>query len=335
MSLGNLFTVKQASQLAAKRWRLIAKGVLGMSRFSKYAWFVVAYIILVILWGAVVRATGSGAGCGNHWPVCDGEIIPRPEDLETMIEFSHRLTSGLAGIFVLGLLVWAFRGKFAVNQRFIRTMAVLTFIFILIEGGIGAALVRLELVAGNTSPLRALVVALHLGNTLILLAFATLTAWVAGIKENLSFSKMNTLKWGLVIGLLGYIFLSSIGAITALGDTLFPMESLTEDILRDLDPTAHFLIDLRIYHPIVAIIVSVYLFIYGYMLRRKNLSPATEQVLSAMYIIITLQIIGGFINIALKAPVWMQLVHLLLADSLWIILVILAGYILGMEQHHD
>jgi heme A synthase len=306
-----------------------------MSRFSKYAWFIVAFLILVILWGAVVRATGSGAGCGNHWPSCNGEIIPTPEAIETMIEFGHRVTSSLSGLLIIFLLVWAFRGKFAVNQRFIRAMAIMTFIFILIEGGLGAALVRFELVAENSSSFRAVMVALHLGNTLILLAFATLTAWAATIKETISFGKMNPIKWGVVIALVAYIFLASIGAVTALGDTLFPVETLAEGIQQDLDPTAHFLIDLRIYHPIVAIVVSVYLFAYAYWIRRKPLNASTERALNWMNIVIILQIIAGFVNVALLAPIWMQLLHLALADSLWIILVLLAGYILGTEQNRD
>src|SRR5690349_12155862 len=143
-----------------------------MSRFTKYAWVVVAFLVLVILWGAIVRATGSGAGCGNHWPTCNGEIIPAPETIERMIEFGHRVTSGLSGFLVLGLLIWAFRSNFPENKVFIRWMAVLTFVFIIIEGGLGAALVRFELVAENASSTRAIVIALHLGNTLILLAFA-------------------------------------------------------------------------------------------------------------------------------------------------------------------
>jgi heme A synthase len=307
-----------------------------MSRFTKYAWLVVAFLILVILWGAVVRATGSGAGCGNHWPTCNGEIIPTPETIERMIEFGHRVTSAFSGFLVLGLLVWAFRTDFPANKGFIRWMAILTFVFILIEGGLGAALVRFELVAENASSTRAIVIALHLGNTLILLAFATLTAWASHFqkpKKALQFDGMNLLKWGIVLALVAYLFLSMIGAVTALGDTLFPVGSLAEGLQQDLDPTAHFLIQLRVWHPIVAIIVSVYLFGYAYWLRRGNLSGEGERLVSTMVGLVSLQIIAGFVNVALLAPIWMQLVHLLLADSLWIVLVMLAGNVLSSSQN--
>jgi heme A synthase len=306
-----------------------------MSRFTKYAWFVVAFLVIVILWGAVVRATGSGAGCGNHWPTCNGEIIPTPETIERMIEFGHRVTSALSGFLVLILLVWAFRADFPENKSFIRWMAVFSFIFILVEGGLGAALVRFELVAENASTTRAIVIALHLGNTLILLAFTTLTAWASDIrkpKKALQVGGMNALKWGIVVALLAYIFLSAIGAVTALGDTLFPVETLAEGLQQDLDPTAHFLIQLRLWHPIVAILVSGYLFAYGYWLQRGKLQAGQERIVSYMFALVTLQVIAGFVNVALLAPIWMQLVHLLLADSLWIVLVVLAGTVLSSSE---
>src|SRR5437764_4034200 len=75
----------------------------------RYAWVVVAYNILVILWGALVRATGSGAGCGNHWPLCNGQVIPLSPRIDTVIEFTHRMMTGGASFIVLGLLVWTFR----------------------------------------------------------------------------------------------------------------------------------------------------------------------------------------------------------------------------------
>lgn len=306
-----------------------------MSRFAKFAWFNVGYTILVILWGAVVRATGSGAGCGNHWPDCNGEILHRPEQIETLIELSHRLTSAFAGFVVLIMLIWAFRVVFQHNQRLIRSMAVMTFIFILIEGGLGAALVRFELVGDNASVTRAVVIALHLVNTLILLGFATMTAWAAMQKEQLSFKGMNNAAWAMLIGLISIIFLSAIGAVTALGDTLFPAESLIEGIRQDFDPTANFLIQLRIWHPIAAIAASIYLYAVGYYLlnqKYKDGGTSIERIVNAMFIVITIQLVGGFLNIILLAPVWMQVVHLLLADILWIITIVLSAHVMLKTQ---
>src|SRR5258708_25274996 len=79
------------------------------TRFARYAWSVLAFHLGVILWGAFVRASGSGAGCGQHWPLCNGQIVPATPLNATIIEFSHRLSSGIALVSVLALAIWAFR----------------------------------------------------------------------------------------------------------------------------------------------------------------------------------------------------------------------------------
>jgi len=143
--------------------------------FKRFAWGVLGYNIFVILWGALVRATGSGAGCGKHWPLCNGEVIPRAQSLETLIEFSHRLTSGLALILVLILFFWA-RRKFEKGQ-FERKWSGISLVLILIEALIGAGLVLLELVADNSSVARAFALGLHLANTFFLLAMLACHSW--------------------------------------------------------------------------------------------------------------------------------------------------------------
>src|SRR5512146_1869905 len=82
---------------------------LSLSRFAKFSWGVLGYNVFVILFGAYVRATGSGAGCGAHWPLCNGVVIPHPQRIETIIEFTHRLTSGLTLVLVAALVIWAWR----------------------------------------------------------------------------------------------------------------------------------------------------------------------------------------------------------------------------------
>lgn len=289
-------------------------------RFVAYAWFVVAYLILVILWGAVVRATGSGAGCGNHWPACNGEVIPRPQQIETIIEFSHRVTSAISGLFVIGLLIWAYRLRPV--HRFVRFMALMTFIFILIEGALGAALVRFELVADNTSTARAVMVGLHLMNTLVLLAFATLTAWGAAQQPSMRLHASRNLMLAAAFALVTFAFMSSIGAVTALGDTLFPAESLAQGLQEKFNPEAHFLVRLRFYHPALAIIVSAYLFGLGYYLMRRVDSPRLHRYINGVFMMVAIQVAAGFLNVVLLVPVWMQIVHLLLADTLWVLLLV-------------
>src|ERR1035437_1911752 len=122
-------------------------------RFAAYAWAVLGFNVLVVLWGAYVRATGSGAGCGNHWPMCNGEVIPRAPRIATIIEFTHRVTSGIALVAIAGLVFWAFRAYPARHR--VRLGAVFSGVFILTEALIGAGLVLFEHVAKNASNARA------------------------------------------------------------------------------------------------------------------------------------------------------------------------------------
>jgi len=289
------------------------------SRFTKYAWFVTFYTIGVILWGAIVRATGSGAGCGSHWPTCNGEILPIFARLETAIEFGHRVTSSLSGVLMIILVVWVFR---IASSRFTRRMAVMSLVFIIIEGLIGAVLVRLDLVEDNASFLRAVAIALHFINTLVLLLFLTLTAWSSPQQESPQYQPRPAILTLMIIGLVGTAILSSIGAVTALGNTLFPSASLVEGIRADFDPASHFLIRLRIWHPIVAVVMTTLLIITGQVIMQSI--EGLKRHVWLLYGILGVQFTAGVLNVVLLAPFWLQVVHLLMADLLWLTLITLA-----------
>ena len=298
-------------------------------RSATFAWILVVYTVLVILWGAFVRASGSGAGCGAHWPTCQGDVIHRPQSIETMIELTHRLMSGVFGILVLGLLVWAFRAF--PKGHLVRKTAVLTLFFTITESLLGAGLVLFELVAYNVSVARAFAAALHLVNTFLLLGFVTLTAWWGSGNPGIKL-KQGRLTWLLGIGLVAVMFLSAAGAITALGDTIFPSDTLLEGIQQDVDPAAHFLVRLRVWHPVLAIMSSVYLlYLAGYVMAERPF-PIVRQWGHITRVIVVVQVLGGALNVILLAPVWMQMVHLLLADSLWISLTILSASVLAVEE---
>ena len=300
-----------------------------LSRFAKYAWFVLAYTIAVVLWGAYVRATGSGAGCGQHWPLCNGQVLPRAPQIETLVEFSHRLTSGLAGIFVLIMLLWAFSAY--EKGHVVRRGAVLSTIFIIIEGLIGAGLVLFELVAYNQSLARVFAVSAHLINTFILIAFMALTAWWASGGAPVRLRGQGNILWVLGVAYAGMFILGVSGAITALGDTLFPAGSLAEGIRQDFAPTAHFLVRLRVWHPVVAVVVGLYLAIIAGIYHHKFHSPPIRRLTRALQLTYITQLIAGFINVLLLAPVWMQMLHLLLADILWILLILTSASLLTAD----
>ena len=292
-----------------------------MSRFSKYAWSTLAYNFAVVLWGAYVRASGSGAGCGKHWPTCNGEILPRPEAIETLIEFAHRLTSGLALVLTIGLVVAACR-TFASGHR-ARRAAWTTLGFMVAEALLGAGLVLFGLVEDNDSMARALVMCLHLINTLFLLGFMTLTAWWAERPGRLDLHHTMARWLGIATG--GLILVGMTGAIAALGDTLFPATSLVEGFQADLETGAHTLLRLRGLHPVFAMIVAFGLINLAVSQRS---APQMKNLANLLIAAVLTQLTVGLVNLGLLAPVPLQLLHLFMADGLWVLFVVFAANIL-------
>jgi heme A synthase len=288
-------------------------------RFARYAWSVLAFNVAVVLWGAFVRATGAGAGCGKHWPLCNGEMLPRSPGLNTVIEFTHRVTSGIDLALVAVLVWWAFRAF--PRSHAVRLGAALSAIFLMKAALLGAALVLLEHVAGNQSSARAYSLSAHLLNTLTLLACLTLTAWWATRKAPAGVG--GRAAWMAAVSLGVVMILGVSGAIAALGDTLFPSRSLAEGWARDFDPAASVFVRLRILHPVIAALAGMWLVFYAVaaMGRRPDLRPRACMLLAMA----AGQITAGVVNLLLSAPIWMQMVHLLLADAFWISLVLLCA----------
>jgi heme A synthase len=294
-----------------------------LDRFAKFAWGVLAYNLAVILWGAYVRASGSGAGCGSHWPLCNGQVIPQTPQTATMIEFTHRLSSGLALLLVIGLVIWAFR-RYPPGHS-VRLGAGLSMFFMITEALVGAGLVLFELVAYDTSTTRALVIAIHLMNTFLLLAALVLTAWWASGGRQVQFKGQGGLDWMMALAFLAMLLLGASGAVTALGDTLFPATSLAEGLQQKFSPTAHFLVRLRLWHPLIAIAAGAYAIGVIGMVNTRLSDPLARRlgrVFTSLYFV---QLASGALNVVLLAPIWLQLWHLLLSDALWITLVLFAA----------
>lgn len=291
--------------------------------FARYAWGLLAFNLAVIVWGAYVRATGSGAGCGEHWPTCNGEVVHRPESIETFIELTHRLTSGLALIGTVVLLVWAFKAVPRGHRA--RKAAVASMVFMIGEALVGAAIVLFGLTADDASMARAAVMAVHLCNTFLLLGSFVLTAaWASGL-EGPSPKRPRWLDVAVLITTLALMVLGASGGITALGDTLFPVDTIAEGIAQDFSPTAHLLLRLRIFHPLIAISTAGLLLLFAGVSAARTPTSLVRRLAGAMVVLLLLQITAGFVNLALLAPVWLQLVHLLLADTIWCVFVMLAG----------
>jgi len=285
--------------------------------FTRYAWGVLAWNLLVALWGVLVRASGSGAGCGSHWPLCNGEVIPSAPAVSTIIEFTHRGMSGVAFFATAGLLAWSLK-LFPRGHR-ARKFALASFAFLIAEAALGAGLVLFRYVEANASAGRAIYLSLHLVNTQILLAMLALTAWFSRdpgrppVRRSPLF--LGALCAALVVGVTG--------AITALGDTLFPVSSLGEGLRQDFSASAHFLLRLRVFHPMLAIAAAIFFIWIALRALRSNSSATARRIAVAAVILTVTQLSAGAVNLALLAPVGMQIFHLLLADLLWISLVLL------------
>jgi cytochrome c oxidase assembly protein subunit 15 len=289
-----------------------------LATFTRYAWAVLAWNLFVVLWGAYVRASGSGAGCGNHWPLCNGDVVPRAPRLETIIEFTHRMTSAVSLLATGWLAVWSAL-RFPRDHR-VRRYALLSVVFLFAEALLGAGLVLFEFVASNASVGRAFYLSLHLVNTQFLLAALVLTAWYS--RE--SASAIVRASPRVMAALPVAVVVSVTGAIAALGDTLYPVASLAEGMRQDLSTASSFLLRLRVLHPVLAVLAAGYFAYAATSVLRSKPRPLASQIALAVIVLAVAQLGAGTINITLLAPVWMQLMHLLLADLLWLSLVLLA-----------
>lgn len=286
------------------------------ARVARLAWGVLAYTTLVILWGGVVRATGAGAGCGAHWPLCNGEVVPTSGALNTLIEFGHRVTSGLALPLVL-VLAWRVWRTFPRGSG-VRAASIAAVGFMVLEGAIGAGLVLFEYVAYNPSIMRAVWMAGHLTNTFLLLGAITLTAWWAG-GDPRPRRTADGRTLAVAGALVAVLVLGAGGAVTALGDTLV----LGGGLDPATDPVVAALISARVFHPAMAFVALGAIALAVWASR-----PAGPLVVRRGMLVVGLMLLQmtlGAVNVWMLAPLWLQITHLLMTDVIWVALVVFAA----------
>ena len=287
----------------------------------RFAWAVLIYNVAAILWGAVVRATSSGAGCGDHWPLCNGVVVQTHPQLATLIELTHRMTAGITVIAVLVLLVWIFRST--AKGHLARIAVVTATLLIFNEALIGALLVLLRLTADNRSPARAVYLSLHLANTLLLLGALALSAHFISKGNGFNRRAVQFKQLPLALtGLTATLMVGVSGTLAALSDTLFPAASVRAALAQDLSNGTDWLIRLRIVHPVSAVIAGVFIV---WLLLRSFPRPADRTLAVGVLSLLVLQFALGIADVALLAPLWLQIMHLLGADLLWIALVLLTA----------
>lgn len=280
-----------------------------MENLRKFSFLTLVYTVAVVIWGAYVRATGSGAGCGSHWPLCNGEVIPRAETVKTWIEFAHRTSSGLNLVVVGVLYLWI--RKVAVKKSWLRTASWFSLVAILIEAAVGAGLVLLEWVGVDRSVGRTISIAIHLVTTSFLIASLASVWWGVANSNRVMITRDKEFFASAVL----YVLVGMMGAITALGDTLFPAETWAEGIAQHKAVGQHFLVSLRVIHPILAVVFVVVAFQWADRLKRQG--AVLGRILMGLLLI---QLALGVGNLLLLAPTVLQLLHLLVANILWIVL---------------
>jgi len=274
-----------------------------------------AYTLFVVVFGAVVRITGSGAGCGQHWPTCHGEIVHLPRSLETAIELTHRVTSGLT-LVAIAWLGFSTR-KHTERGHPARRWALWSFAFLIVESLVGAVLVLFALVGQNSSWMRAVVMAVHLVNTSLLLGAIHGTALALSEPGTSSMRErptLNRLAFRVLLGAMLLLVVSAAGAVTALGDTLYPVAASAghgDVLLESASEGAHFLERLRGFHPLLAILAASYLLYVA-------VDGAQGRLRFLLLALLGFQLSLGVANIALGAPGWMQVAHLSVGTLLWL-----------------
>lgn len=292
------------------------------ARLSNFVWILLGFNILVILWGAWVRISGSGDGCGSHWPTCHGTFIPPSPSVKTLTELSHRLTSAIAGLSSIALVVWS--QKAFPKKHPVRLGAFLTLILIVVEGLLGAGLVLFRYIGTDDSVGRALYLPLHLANTFTLLGSLLYTGLSArGIQ--ITFRNQGTYIYGVVIALIAGLLTGMSGAIAALGDTLFPKLSTIKGLESVFSGQAHYLIELRLLHPILALITIGILLWFVQATQKKRPSAEAQFWGDWTTRLIWVQLAIGILNVISKAAWYMQILHLGFATLMWLAVLGLAA----------
>jgi heme A synthase len=282
--------------------------------FSIFAWGVLLYNLPVILWGAYVRVSFSGDGCGANWPFCNGQVLPQNMATATMIEFTHRLMTSVDSCLVIALAVWAFYAF--PKAHAVRRFAIWSLVFLFVEALLGAGLVLFRKVAHDQSSGRAVYLSAHLVNTMLLLGVLTITAWSAWRNRD---RVIITRICSRILAALAILMLVSVaGTVAALGDMLFPATSLAGGLQQDFHGGSSPFLHLRFLHPLLAVAGAIYVLMIAVRKLRENRGERAREAATRLIVLIIIQLAAGFLNLGLLAPLWMQLTHLLIADVVWI-----------------
>lgn len=291
----------------------------GTYLFSGFCFAVLCFCLLIILWGAWVRISHSGDGCGQSWPSCQGQyFIDSEEQKKTWIEWIHRATSGLFGIIVLLLVIWSFL-KFSFRHPVFKSALCVLF-FTISEALIGARLVLAGLTGSNDSLARMLTMNLHLLNSLLLTS-SLFICWRLSLGKSFSLSGFFKEKKYTIMFICAFFLIAFFGSLSSLSSSLFPSSSLWEGVFLDFDSRSHWLIRLRLLHPLLALILGS-----GFLLHyfSQEIKSHPQQIL---IFCLCLTLVSGLMNLLLLSPVFLKLTHLL------VVYLLSMSFILTLEEN--
>lgn len=287
------------------------------SKFVRFAVLVLLYNLVVIAWGAFVRLSYSGDGCGSHWPLCNGELLPNLANAKTAVEFAHRISSALVLPLTMALIYLAYRQFGAKHPSTKWSWA--TLFFVCVSATVGMLLVKFGWVGQDDSMGRAITLAAHLINTMLLLGALTAAIWYGSGRPRVALFGQGLVAWLAVAGSVAILFVGMSGAVTSLGDTIFPRDSSMQVVSEGLSTTGHFLLRLRIWHPFIAIAAALVLLIAVLVLSEVCERHEVRRRGRLLMAIVGAQLALGLASVWLKAPTVLAILHLLLADALWLI----------------
>jgi heme A synthase len=288
------------------------------TRAYRFAWAIVWYTVIIIAWGAWVRISHSGDGCGDHWPLCNGEAVPLDGPVKTWIEVSHRYSTALYGVLVGAMIGIALKVFGRSHPAFRWSLAV--FVFTVLEALIGRQLVTMRLVDQSTDLARLIVMPLHLLNTSLLLLSTVFAAesFRFGFSERRALSP--ELRRLLSIAIVVLLMLLLTGAIAALGSHLAPSTSLESGLAHDLSSDSHLAVRLRLLHPLGALAFALLVPLFFSRLAARAPSPLARAWFVRLRAATYVAIVVGITTLSFLAPPWLKLTHLFLANVLVILL---------------
>lgn len=293
--------------------------------FKSFNFYLILYTILVIVWGAWVRISHSGDGCGASWPLCHDEFIPvAATEGKTWVEYLHRVTSGIYGIIIFVQFFWG-RKLFA-KAHPVQFWLWMSLIFTITEALLGAKLVLFELVGDNQSIFRVIAMTLHLVNSMILTA-AIASVWYFSehsfVKTPMKFKLVNISQRVLILSfVVPFLVVGATGAWAALASTLYPSESFIASLMKELAPDSHFLMSLRTFHPVFGTILGAGLILLLIVLKSEKTSAQIEKYQKQLRFLILAQIFVGYLTLFLVSPIKLKFIHLILAHGSWIVLIL-------------